>query len=76
MMELVFVFVTVRFVGITEFSPGKWVGVELEEGQVGGKNNGVVNGNEYFKCTGNRGLFVRSTQLQVSNATSGIEKWC
>lgn len=54
-----------RFVGTTEFAPGKWVGVELEEGQVG-KNNGSVNGKEYFKCTGNRGLFVRSAQLQVS----------
>ena len=53
-----------RFVGTTEFAPGKWVGVELEDGI--GKNNGVVNGKEYFKCTDNRGLFVRSSQLQVT----------
>ena len=50
--------------GPTDFAVGKWVGVELEEGQ--GKNNGSVNGKEYFKGTGNKGLFVRPVQLQVS----------
>lgn len=50
--------------GATDFAPGKWVGVELEERQ--GKNNGVMNGKEYFKCTENHGLFVRSSQLQVT----------
>ena len=55
--------------GSTEFAPGKWVGVELEEGQ--GKNNGSVNGKEYFKCSGNRGLFVRPSQLQVSWGQGG-----
>ena len=53
-----------RFVGVPDFAPGKWVGVELEERQ--GKNNGVVNGKVYFKCADNHGLFVRSSQLQVS----------
>ena len=59
---LMFVF---RFLGSTDFAPGKWVGVELEDGRQG-KNNGTVNGKEYFKCADNRGIFVRSSQLQVS----------
>ena len=54
-----------RFLGSTDFAPGKWVGVELEDGRQG-KNNGTVNGKEYFKCADNRGIFVRSSQLQVS----------
>ena len=35
-----------RFVGTTDFAPGKWVEVELEDCQ--GKNNGTVNGKEYM----------------------------
>ena len=38
----------VRFVGPTEFAPGIWVGVELEEPR--GKNNGTVDGKKYFNC--------------------------
>ena len=51
---------------MTDFAPGKWIGVEVEDGP--GKNNGVVNGKEYFKCTDNRGIFVRSSQVQVSES--------
>ena len=54
-----------RFLGVTEFAPGAWAGVELaDRGQ--GKNNGSVNGKEYFKCSDNRGIFVRASQLQVT----------
>lgn len=50
---------TVRYIGPTEFAPGTWVGVELEEPK--GKNDGSVQGTEYFKCkrNGNYGVFVR-----------------
>lgn len=54
---------TVRYVGKTEFSPGEWVGLELDTPT--GKNNGTVQGVEYFKCSepGDRGVFVRPTLL-------------
>ena len=58
-----------RFLGTTEFAPGKWVGVELESRL--GKNSGVVNGKEYFKCAENFGLFLRPIQLQVQVMHSG-----
>lgn len=47
----------VRFVGQTAFSPGDWIGVELETPQ--GKNDGAVQGERYFNCPPNRGMFVR-----------------
>ncbi|XP_030384605.1 dynactin subunit 1 [Scaptodrosophila lebanonensis] len=51
----------VAYVGRTNFSSGKWVGVVLDEAL--GKNNGTVLGSSYFKCAANCGLFVRPTQL-------------
>ena len=57
------IFSVFRFVGVTAFAPGKWVGVELDEAL--GKNNGVVQGKAYFNCRDNHGIFVRQQQLQV-----------
>lgn len=37
---------TVAYVGTTLFSPGKWIGVILDENK--GKNNGTVMGKTYF----------------------------
>lgn len=58
----------VRFVGTTEFSPGQWIGIELD--QPTGKNDGSVKGVRYFECskTGNAqglyGLFVRPNTVK------------
>ncbi|KAK4470950.1 hypothetical protein MN116_006456 [Schistosoma mekongi] len=52
---------TVAFIGATQFSPGKWVGVILDEPK--GKNNGTVQGKRYFACEENHGIFVRPSQL-------------
>lgn len=47
----------VRFYGITKFSEGIWVGIELSTDA--GRNDGTVSGIEYFKCKPKYGLFVR-----------------
>ena len=52
-----------RFMGSTDFAPGKWIGVELFDAR--GKNSGSVNGKEYFKCAEQHGLFLRGSQIQV-----------
>ncbi|CAD5123348.1 DgyrCDS11706 [Dimorphilus gyrociliatus] len=54
---------TVAFIGATLFSSGKWVGVILDEAK--GKNNGTVQGKQYFSCEENHGMFIRPTQLVV-----------
>lgn len=48
---------TVRFVGSTHFAAGDWVGIELDDAT--GKNNGTVQGEQYFDCEPGYGMFVR-----------------
>ncbi|VDP10624.1 unnamed protein product [Soboliphyme baturini] len=48
---------------MTAFSPGKWIGVILDKPK--GKNNGTVQGKEYFRCEENHGIFVRPSQVVV-----------
>ncbi len=52
-----------RYVGVTKFAPGKWVGVELDEPK--GKNNGALQGKTYFMARDNYGIFVRQNQILV-----------
>ena len=51
----------VKFVGTTEFAPGKWIGIQLAVPK--GKNNGSVQGKAYFTCPDQCGLFVRQNQV-------------
>jgi len=51
----------VKFVGTTDFAPGKWIGIQL--GEPKGKNNGSVQGKQYFTCPDSCGLFVRQNQI-------------
>ncbi|KRZ79020.1 Dynactin subunit 1 [Trichinella papuae] len=53
----------VAYVGTTQFSAGKWIGVILDEPK--GKNNGLVQGKEYFRCEANHGIFVRPAQVKL-----------
>lgn len=60
----------VRFVGKTQFAPGTWVGVELD--QPVGKNDGSINGVRYFSCSkpGNYGLFALPTIVETQKESS------
>ncbi|KAJ1922494.1 hypothetical protein IWQ60_006485 [Tieghemiomyces parasiticus] len=56
-----------RFIGPVQFKPGTWAGVELEP--IGaGKNDGSVNGIQYFTCPPASGLFVLAQKLQPIEA--------
>lgn len=53
----------IRFIGMTGFASGYWVGVALSSGV--GKNDGIVLGQQYFTCEPQQGLFVRSCQVDI-----------
>jgi dynactin 1 len=57
---------TIKFAGETKFASGDWMGVELDVNE-SGKNNGAVQGVQYFETSANRGLFVKPNQVQVEN---------
>ncbi len=52
---------TLAFLGATQFARGVWAGVVLDSAD--GKNNGSVNGVQYFVCEAKRGLFARPEKL-------------
>ena len=54
---------TVQFIGNTHFAAGDWIGVELED--TSGKNDGEVQGQRYFDCRKNHGMFVRPAAITV-----------
>ncbi|XP_054707616.1 CAP-Gly domain-containing linker protein 4-like [Uloborus diversus] len=52
---------TIRFAGETEFASGFWYGIELDKPQ--GKNDGSINGVQYFSCTPGYGLFAPAHRI-------------
>eukprot|EP00066_Takifugu_rubripes_P013790 XP_011603056.1 PREDICTED: CAP-Gly domain-containing linker protein 1-like [Takifugu rubripes] len=51
----------VQFIGSTQFAPGQWAGIVLDEPI--GKNDGSVAGVRYFQCEDGRGIFTRPSKL-------------
>lgn len=51
----------IAFIGETQFGPGDWAGVVLDEPI--GKNDGAVAGIRYFQCAPNKGIFSRLSRL-------------
>ena len=54
---------SVRFVGVTHFRDGSWVGIELD--RPNGKNDGSVQGTRYFECKTKHGLFTKADKLRI-----------
>lgn len=59
---------TVRFLGLTQFAEGVWVGVELDAPV--GKNDGSVGGHRYFQCKAGYGVLVRPDRVSRRERTS------
>lgn len=51
----------IAYVGPTDFREGTWIGVKLDTKS--GRNNGSVQGKEYFRCESFHGLFVRPNHI-------------
>lgn len=51
----------ISYVGTTHFQAGTWIGVELDTPT--GKNDGSVQGIQYFQCKPKHGIFVRFDKL-------------
>eukprot|EP00421_Protoceratium_reticulatum_P015206 CAMPEP_0168377244 /NCGR_PEP_ID=MMETSP0228-20121227/10726_1 /TAXON_ID=133427 /ORGANISM="Protoceratium reticulatum, Strain CCCM 535 (=CCMP 1889)" /LENGTH=399 /DNA_ID=CAMNT_0008390235 /DNA_START=12 /DNA_END=1210 /DNA_ORIENTATION=+ len=54
---------TVAFIGTTQFAPGEWVGIALDEPK--GVNNGSIAGVEYFTCPPQTGIFAPESVLTL-----------
>jgi len=56
------------YIGEVHFGSGEWAGIVLDSPT--GKNNGTVNGRQYFQCEPKRGVFSRLNKLTRSPVSS------
>ena len=64
----------VRYIGKTTFAKGTWIGVELSGREDQGKNSGSVNGERYFSCRHDKGLFLRPASVTTSASATGDQE--
>ncbi|KAJ3394073.1 hypothetical protein HDU84_000101 [Entophlyctis sp. JEL0112] len=55
----------VKFVGLTKFKPGYWIGIEYDEPL--GKHDGSVDGQRYFDARPRHGAFARPNKVRVGD---------
>eukprot|EP01006_Ploeotia_vitrea_P052328 TRINITY_DN67669_c6_g1_i2.p1 TRINITY_DN67669_c6_g1~~TRINITY_DN67669_c6_g1_i2.p1 ORF type:complete len:534 (+),score=296.80 TRINITY_DN67669_c6_g1_i2:63-1664(+) len=55
----------VRFIGLTRFATGRWVGIELDAAQ--GDHDGAFRGVKYFECKQGHGVFVKLGLVRIQN---------
>uniref|UniRef100_A0AAG5DCD4 Kinesin motor domain-containing protein n=1 Tax=Anopheles atroparvus TaxID=41427 RepID=A0AAG5DCD4_ANOAO len=62
----------ISFIGATHFQGGTWIGVELDTPT--GKNDGTVQGMQYFDCRPKHGIFVRADKLILDKRGRAIRE--
>ncbi|VDN57963.1 unnamed protein product [Dracunculus medinensis] len=62
---------SIVYIGPTNFAPGEWIGLVLDKPL--GKNDGSVDGQRYFTCAPNHGLFCKASKLErIQSSVSEI----
>ncbi|XP_052897423.1 CAP-Gly domain-containing linker protein 4-like isoform X2 [Anopheles moucheti] len=64
--------ILIAFIGATHFQGGTWIGVELDTPT--GKNDGTVQGIQYFECRPKHGIFVRVDKLILDKRGRAIRE--
>ena len=62
---------TVKYVGMTRFASGYWVGVQLDRPV--GENDGSIDSFRYFSCAAKYGAFVRIWDLALCSSSDEMK---
>lgn len=62
----------IKYVGQIKDKEGIWIGIKLDKKN--GHNDGTVNGEKYFECEENYGIFIKSERLQKSSRRLNYEE--